>query len=300
MKNAINYYYNLVTYDIRRFNKQYRFSVSDNEYLLCPCEYSLEELEEIYKLDLFLLQMNVYVHKIILNNNNQIITYINDEPYLLMQILVSDNRIINIDAILNFQNLPVYNYFPKLQKNNWRDFWIKKIDYFEYLFNELGIKYSFLSTSFNYFVGITETAISLLYKIENNDNLVISHRRVKHDSIIQDLYNPLNLVVDSKVRDISEYFKSCFINNKININDVKNYFNQVQLTQKELYLFFLRMLFPSFYFDLYINIIDDNLNQKEYDKVISKINDYQKLIKELYWYLKPYANLPDIEWIIKT
>jgi len=210
MKNAINYYYNLVTYDIRRFNKQYRFSVSDNEYLLCPCEYSLEELEEIYKLDLFLLQMNVYVHKIILNNNNQIITYINDEPYLLMQILVSDNRIINIDAILNFQNLPVYNYFPKLQKNNWRDFWIKKIDYFEYLFNELGIKYSFLSTSFNYFVGITETAISLLYKIENNDNLVISHRRVKHDSIIQDLYNPLNLVVDSKVRDISEYFKSCF------------------------------------------------------------------------------------------
>ena len=49
MKNAINYYYNLVTYDIRRFNKQYRFSVSDNEYLLCPCEYSLEELEEIYK-----------------------------------------------------------------------------------------------------------------------------------------------------------------------------------------------------------------------------------------------------------
>jgi len=140
----------------------------------------------------------------------------------------------------------------------------------------------------------------LLYKIENNDNLVISHRRVKHDSIIQDLYNPLNLVVDSKVRDISEYFKSCFINNKININDVKNYFNQVQLTQKELYLFFLRMLFPSFYFDLYINIIDDNLNQKEYDKVISKINDYQKLIKELYWYLKPYANLPDIEWIIKT
>lgn len=300
MKNAINYYYNLVTYDIRRFNKQYRFSVSDNEYLLCPCEYSLEELEEIYKLDLFLLQMNVYVHKIILNNNNQIITYINDEPYLLMQILVSDNRIINIDAILNFQNLPVYNYFPKLQKNNWRDFWIKKIDYFEYLFNELGIKYSFLSTSFNYFVGITETAISLLYKIENNDNLVISHRRVKHDSIIQDLYNPLNLVVDSKVRDISEYFKSCFINNKININDVKNYFNQVQLTQKELYLFFLRMLFPSFYFDLYINIIDDNLNQKEYDKVISKINDYQKFIKELYWYLKPYANLPDIEWIIKT
>ena len=88
MKNAINYYYNLVTYDIRRFNKQYRFSVSDNEYLLCPCEYSLEELEEIYKLDLFLLQMNVYVHKIILNNNNQIITYINDEPYLLMQILL--------------------------------------------------------------------------------------------------------------------------------------------------------------------------------------------------------------------
>ena len=48
MKNAINYYYNLVTYDIRHKGKKYRFTVESDEYLLVNCEYNLEELDSKY------------------------------------------------------------------------------------------------------------------------------------------------------------------------------------------------------------------------------------------------------------
>ena len=300
MKNAINYYYNLVTYDIRHRGKKYRFKVENDEYLLVLCEYNLEELEEIYKLDVFLLQMNVYVHQIILNKDSQIITYINNEPYILMKILVKDTRKININDILLFQNLPMYEYFEALRKNNWREFWMRKIDYFEYQISELGINFPVLRDSFNYFVGITETAISLLYNFNSNSNLIIAHRRVTFNSILQDLYNPLNLIIDSRTRDVCEYFKSLFFNDSLDLIDIQNYFDITNLTQQELYLFYVRMLFPSFYFDTYEEIINGSNDDKELLKITNKIEAYQIFLRDLYWLLKRYANLPDIEWIIKT
>ena len=300
MKNAINYYYNLVTYDIRHHGKKYRFKVDNDEYLLVLCEYNLDELEEIYKLDVFLLQMNVYVHQIVLNKDNQIITYINNEPYILMKILVKDTREININDILLFQNLPMYEYFKALRKNNWRDFWIQKIDYFEYQMSELGINFPILRDNFNYFIGITETAISLLYNFNYNSNLIIAHRRVTTNSTLQDLYNPLNLIIDSRIRDVCEYFKSLFFNDTLDLIDIQNYFNITNLTREELYLFYARMLFPSFYFDMYEKIIYGSSEDKELLKITNKIETYQVLLRDLYWLLKRYANLPDIEWIIKT
>jgi len=300
MKNAINYYYNLVTYDIRHKDKKYRFKVDNDEYLLMLCEYNLEELEEIYKLDIFLLQMNVYVHQIILNKDNQIITYINNEPYILMRILVKDTRKINISDVLLFQNLTMYEYFKALRKNNWREFWITKIDYFEYQISELGINFPMLRDNFNYFIGITETAISLLYNFNYNSNLIIAHRRVTSNSTLQDLYNPLNLIIDSRTRDVCEYFKSLFFNNTLDLIDIQNYFSTTNLTHQELYLFYVRMLFPSFYFDIYEKIINGSNDDKELLKITNKIETYQVLLRDLYWLLKKYTNLPDIEWIIKT
>lgn len=300
MKNAINYYYNLVTYDIRHTGKKYRFMVDNDEYLLVLCEYNIEELKEIYKLNTFLIQMNVYNHQIILNNSNQIITYINGEPYILMKIFVLDSRKIEIEDILLFNNLPMYNYFAKLRKNNWREFWMTKIDYFEYQISELGTKYSILKDSFNYFIGMTETAISLLYDFNYDSDLIISHRRVTKESTLQDLYNPLNLVIDSKVRDACEYFKSTFFKSRVNIDEIKSYFVSTSLTKEDMYLFFVRMLFPSYYFDLYQDIIDGTVDEKGLLNIVNKIEEYQILLRNLYWFLKPYTDLPDIEWIIKT
>lgn len=300
MKNAINYYYNLVTYDIRRVDKKYRFTVDDNEYLLILCEYNPEELEEIYKLSTFLLQMNIYVHQIILNTSNQIVTMINNEPYILMRLFVLDNRKVTVKDLKAFENLPMYNYFPRLRKNNWREFWIRKIDYFEYQIRELGTKYSIIKESFCYFVGMTETAISLLYDFNYDSNFVIAHKRITSKTTLQDLYNPLNFVIDNKVRDVSSYFKNGFFDSKVDIKDIIDYLNSTNLTREDLYLFYVRMLFPSYYFDLYEDIISGHCDEEKLLGIINKIDNYQALLHDLYWLLKPYANLPDIEWIIKT
>ena len=60
------------------------------------------------------------------------------------------------------------------------------------------------------------------------------------------------------------------------------------------------MLFPSFYFDMYEKIINGSSDDKELLKITNKIESYQILLRDLYWLLKRNANLPDIEWIIKT
>ena len=120
------------------------------------------------------------------------------------------------------------------------------------------------------------------------------------NSTLQDLYNPLNLIIDSRTRDICEYFKSLFFNDKLELIDIQNYFSVTNLTREELYLFYARMLFPSFYFDMYEKIINGSNKDKEMLKIANKIETYQILLRDLYWVLKKYANLPDIEWIIKT
>lgn len=300
MKNAINYYYNIITYDIHRFGNQYRFSADKDNYLLCLCEFDLEEMEEIYKLNTFLLQMNVYNHQIILNNNKQIITYINNEPYVLMKILLLEDRKITESDILLFNNLPMYEYFSKLRKNSWRNFWIKKIDYFEYQISQFGNKHKLIKESFSYFVGLVETAITLLYDFDSNSTLIVSHRRITYNSSLQDLYNPLNLIIDIRVRDMAEYFKSIFFKNENILNEIKLYVQNANLTREELYLFYVRMCYPTFYFDLYEEIINDKKEDKELLYIINKVDNYQELLKDLYWFLKTMINLPDIEWIIKT
>lgn len=299
MKNAINYYYSLVTYDIRRIGKKYKFTVDDNEYLLCLCEYTKEEIEDIYKLSNYLLYIHVLVHQIILNNNNQIITYINNEPYILMRIFVKDGKI-SINDIYQFNNLKVGQPSPFLKKSNWREYWIKKIDYFEYQVRELGSNYSILKESFDYFIGMTETAITLLYDYNFQNDYVIAHRRVAYETNLEDLYNPLNLIIDSKVRDVTEFFKSGFFKGKIDLNDILAYFESNQLTSDDMYLFFVRMLFPSFYFDLYEHIVLEGKNETELLLVINKVEEYQEVIRSLYMFLKNYIVLPDIEWLIKT
>ena len=47
----------------------------------------------------------------------------------------------------------------------------------------------------------------------NSSSLSITHRRIGVNSTMFDLYNPLNLIIDYKVRDVSEYLKDAFFNN---------------------------------------------------------------------------------------
>lgn len=302
MKNAIYYYYQLSTSHVHQTDKKYRFFVGESEYLLTPVDLPLNLIYPLYQLTMQLYQKNIYCHQFIPNKDGELVTYINQVPYVLLRIYYHDKRLITIDDITTFTNQIQYlQVIPELKRNNWYQMWTEKIDYFEYQISQFGKKFPIIRESFSYFVGLSEMAISILNQMPENNSgvLTISRRRITSSDTLFDLYNPLNFIIDYQIRDPSEFFKQKFFENPFVFDDIKYYLESSYLTEQEKLLFFVRMIFPTYYFDLYEDILLDGKDEKLLLKIIEKVDSYQNLLKELYLYLRTSISLPDIEWLIK-
>lgn len=303
MKNAIYYYYQLSTNHVHQdINKRCRFFVGEEEYLLEPVEMPITMLQGIYELSLELLQRNIYCHQFVLNKDNNLVTYMNQVAYVLLRVYYHDDRLITVDDVIEFSNRTLYlPEITSLKRDNWYTMWTEKIDYFEYQISQFGKKYPLIRESFSYFVGLAETAISLLNYFSNipAQALVVARRRIKSTDTLFDLYNPLNFIIDHRIRDASEYFKQKFFENPYVFEDIKYYLETNYLSDYEMILFFSRMLFPTYYFDLYEDILLDGKEEKSLLKIIEQIGNYQILLKKIYFYLKEMVSLPEIEWLIK-
>lgn len=298
MKNAIMYYYNLIPNNIRLTSKYTKFNVDNNNFVLELVERHPDEIQELYELSTYLLQLNVPCHQIIPNVSNQIITIINNQPYVLMKITVNSDQLINENDIVLFSNLLVdKRNYQRLQRNNWSQLWTTKIDYLEYQVSQFGKKYSIIRDSFSYHIGIAENALQFYKTINNDTTLCIAHRRIKKDCTMYDLYNPLEFIIDTRVRDYCEYFKQIYFYNNIDGDIVKSYLYNNSLTEDEIKLFFCRMLFPTIYFDLYEDIVIDGEEEKELVPIITKVNNYENLLKDLYMLLEQYIRIDFIEWL---
>lgn len=290
MKNTINYYYNLNINTIHQKEKNYYFKVDNKNYLLLKCS-NIEELDDIYRLNMYLSQI-LPVHRIVLNVNNEVITKINDSNYLLLE-LFSNNNKINLNNIIELSNIRIPFSVDKLRRNDWYNLWIKKIDYFEYQLSQIGKKYPLIRESFNYYIGLAENAIILVNNIDfNNIPLGLSHRRI---NMSFNLYNPLNIVIDARIRDVCEYFKFCFFNNIDISMELELFLSYNSFNIDESKLFLARMFFPTYYFDLYEKIIDNEIDESEIKKVIIKADNYEKILKQVYHHFK--NNQINIEWL---
>lgn len=301
MKNALNYYYGIKVEDIHQINGIYKFTIYGQEYALVPYNRDIKDIDELYKISISFLNRGIYCHQIIQNKDHLLITYINQSPYVLLQIYIDENKIIDEEDIKSFSNITLGSSFDStLRRDDWKKLWTNKIDYFEYQVSQFGKKYPLIRESFSYYVGFVETGISLLNTISiDHSELVISHRRLRKQDTLFELYNPINFIIDVKVRDICEYFKECFINGLNIIDKIKNYIYNSNMNNYDCIMFFIRMLYPSFYFDIYEDIIENDVDEKKLLKVIKLNKNYEKLIKETYIFLSRYINIPDIEWIKK-
>ena len=104
MKNVLSYYYNLIPTTIHQINKQYRCYIQNQEYVLVQYEDSIEKANDSYNLSIYLLNMQVPCHEIILNNNGSVLTYINNQPYILLKIYVPDAKV-HFKDITFFSNI---------------------------------------------------------------------------------------------------------------------------------------------------------------------------------------------------
>lgn len=290
MKNALNYYYNLNIETIHQKNKNYYFKINNSQFLLL--EYLEDDVNEIYNLNIYLTQIFKF-HKIILNKDNSPLTIINERKYILLE-LIDYNNNLTINDIIKINNIPI-NKNLKFKQNDWFSLWVNKIDYFEYQINQIGKKYPLIRESFNYYIGLAENAISLMKTVKNeNIYLSLSHKRI---NTAFDLYNPLNLIIDIRVRDICEYLKYNFFENKDILNDLNIFLHYNNLSNDELLCFLARMLFPTYYFDLYEKIIKNEIKEEEIKKIIFKANKYEEILKYIYLNIK--NNNIYIEWLEK-
>ena len=272
MINTIKYYYNIKASDIKQINDDYYF---DN-YLL---RMYYKELDiQLYNA---LINNNYYLHQIIYNRNNEYITYIDNKPYILFKILRNDN--VNLDLLKNY-NIS----FPNKNIPNWDILWTNKIDYLEK--NISNVKDELIKNTSNYFIGMTENAVILFKLLNLNNDYYICHLRLDNDI---SFYDPLNIIIDYKMRDYAEYIKKEFyLNNKYYYDEIdkiiisNNYNNTM--------LFFIRMLYPSYFFDAYDNYMrKDKIDYSFYNK----INEYEKYLKYIYSKIKAKYNIIDIEWL---
>ena len=299
MKNAIFYYYNLNPMTLIKRNQQYEFQINQIQYILLPCSYSLEQLSSLYQLTLRLHQYQIPIHKFILNKDGQLITVINHTPYILLQIFVSKNTTIIFRDILQFQELTKHISVENLMIADWYTLWTQKVDYLEYQISEFGKKYPLIRESFSYYIGLAENAITLVKSI-TKPTFVLAHRRLYMNSTLFDLYNPLNLIMDSKVRDIAEYLKDCFFHDRNPIDMIQIYLQHHILQCREYQLLFIRFLFPSYYFDCYERIIEKGHNEKELLPIILKSETYETILKYLYQQVLYHCYLPEILWLTKS
>jgi len=305
MKNNIMYYYKLHIDNIYQKNNYYYFDINNERYKFVIYTRDIKEQQAIYDLNKKMIMSNIIIHEIIPNKDNYIVTIINNIPYILYKIAINTKKDISLQELTHLSNYN-FEYKDELKRDNWNELWSKKIDYLEYQINQTGKKHPILVDSFSYFVGLAENAISYIknttleIKKEQSDIGVISHRKIKKEDNLNCVYDPLNIVIDHKSRDLSEYIKLSFLNNNKNIfKELEIHFSNNYFSQYGIRLLFGRILYPSFYFDMYDEIILNLINESEILNITNRIEEYEEYLRNIYYYLRKYYNIPEVEWLTR-
>ena len=307
MKNIIAYYYNLHPEKLLNVNNNYFFNYQDNNYVFQVFERPITDIDALYKVNKEMIQRNILVHEIIENSEKNVITYVNQTLYILMQTYVNPNVKVSLPEVCYINNNTVNVECDKIiNRQDWVSLWEAKNDYFEAQVNEIGKKYPYLCTCANYYIGLAENAITYVrgaISVQDAAFLSICHKRIRKDDTLLSLYNPMNYIQDYRVRDASEYIKTLFFydNSKTAYDKTIEYFSNNYLTYKEALLFYGRLLYPSYFFDVHDDIVNNDLKETEIEKIIIKSDEYEKFLLDVYLYLTRLYNkyIPSIDWIIK-
>lgn len=308
MKNVLNYYYNFLIEELVQTKKKYTFYDQQYQYIFLPFTRSLEEAPALYLLNLEIIKTKPLYQRIILNKDKQILTLVNQIPYILLQVPQTENRLLQLEDLHEYDVTVIpknIRQLTALVRFDWVHLWKEKIDYFEYQIEHFRKKYAFLTSSISYFIGLGENAIGYIQETiteEKNLNfspLVVSHKRLSSCESLLDFYNPLNLIIDHKTRDIAEYLKSLFYNDCYKLEEISAFFRVEKLNRLDYRLLFGRLLFPSFYFDLYDQIINGYQPEESILTITNRIVEYERYLYDIFLILKQYSDIPQIDWITK-
>ena len=298
MLDYINYFYNLYPPLLNKENDNYVFFVGNEKYYLTPYRRELSEIKDLVELNKRMISSNSLVHEIIINKFNEPISVISNENYVLLRVYVNDIKKIDINDIIYMLNENVdLSGLKSVLRTNWVSLWSSKVDYIEYQMGHLIKKYPFLNNTIDYYLGLCENAITYIKNLKMFSDykipIGISHKRIIKDATLFDLYNPLNLIIDYKVRNIAEYLKDAFFKDE-DVNYILNIvFKNFWFDKLNLSLLVARLLYPSYYFDLFEEIIDKELDENIIFPLTKKSSKYEEFIDLII----KNCNLQNLQWL---
>ena len=297
MKNTLFYYYHISLDKIIKKDNYYYFYYDNSLYYLCKVNRPIEYINELIMLVKNLFYNNFMT--IIFNVKNEPLSIINNNYFILLK--SKNNQKFDINSLYtpilcpqNMVNLRSLNH------SNWGELWSRKIDYFEYQKKYIKVKYKTLYKTLDYYIGLGEVAISYYNAVnsyltkEPNDLLVISRRRINLADF--SFYNPLNIVIDNKARDSGEFLKYLFAVDNYTFDFLDEFLTKLDYSSYQYGLLMARLLFPSYYFDIYEKIVNGASNEKEINRVLPRAKDYEKYLKYIYNFINKKKSILKIEW----
>ncbi len=306
MKESIEYNYNITIDNFNEENNVCSFIYYNDTYLFVQYLREKNEIDDIISCSKELKTKNIISYDIMFNKENKVITKIDDVNYVMLKLSGDINEDIDIIKMIDLNRKTKINEEQMNKyKNNWDILWSEKIDYFEYQISQLGKSKYIILDSFSYYVGLAENAIALAQFANKNGNygkaskVCLSHRRIYHPNLALNYYNPISYIFDLEVRDIAEYIKSIFFSGEDAFLEITTYLKSNKLDQYSYYMLYARLLFPSYYFDLYEQIIENKINEDNILSIIKDVDKYEEFLKKTYLEISKYVNIDKIEWLLK-
>ena len=305
MKDTLEYYYRLDIDELEELDGKYHFKIDNQDYFFVFYNRGLEELEDIINVSSEMFRKGINVNKLLLNINNSYLTKVGEYNYILFSV-TNLNEEYDIFDMVKISDKLILNYNKSnLYRNNWGKLWSEKVDYFEYQVRELSVEKTIVKSSFSYYIGLAENAISYVNSTTlkyggEYARIVLSHRRVFYPNIKLNYLNPLSFIFDLEVRDIAEYLKAMFFKENIDfcIEELASYLKIRHLSMYEYQMLYARLLYPTYYFDLYDNVMNKDESEENLVNVIKRCNEFEEFLKKAYLEISKYARIDKIEWII--
>lgn len=278
------YYYNFPK--LRMFIKNGKTYFTDNKNIF-SFEIVRDHNEIIQLLNLINNNHYNFLDNILLNINNSIFTNYGGKDYILIRKNLTRNK------FLPYVNNNDLTKISLLLRNNWSDIWSIKIDYIEYQYRHIKRKYPIIDESLDYYIGLAENAIEYYeysLKIDGDIPLSLCRRKIIEDK----MYNPNNIIIDYKQRDIAEEIKYMYFYKNANISSLLKSIKKLKLNKKESYLLYSRLLFPSYYFDIYEEIVNNKENINNMTNIINKRKGFELLLSKINMEI---IELKKVEWL---
>ena len=80
--------------------------------------------------------------------------------------------------------------------------------------------------------------------------------------------------------------------------EVNAYLKRKRLSIYGYQLLYARLLYPSYYFDVYEKVMENEVSEEELVKFINKADDYESFLKDMYYAISSYVQIEPIEWIV--